>query len=166
MKSIEQTLWEYIDGNCTAEEYEKISNLIVTDEAYSQKYHELLNLNDQLLNIELEEPSMGFTYNVLASIREEELRTPLKTSINRNIIGGISLFFVSTILILLGYTLYNINWSGFGNVSIPNLGFKPIHINGIITQSVKQGFLYFDLILFLYFINTFFRKKQAFGITK
>ncbi len=160
MKSMEQTLWDYLDGNCTSDDYEKITKLIATNEAYSQKYNELIGLNEELLNIELEEPSMGFTYNVLASIREQELKNPLKTTINRNIISGIAIFFVSTIFLLLGYTLYSINWTGFGHVTLQNLGLTPIPLDGVITKPLMQGFLFFDLVLLLYFINDFFSKKS------
>jgi hypothetical protein len=159
MKSLEQTLWDYLDGNCTSDEYEKISKLIATDEAYLQKYNELIGLNEELLNLELEEPSMGFTYNVLVSIREQELKKPLKTTINKNIISGIAIFFVSTIFLLLGYTLYSINWTGFSHVTPPNLGLKPIQFDKVITKPLMQGFLFFDLVLFLYFIHDFFSRK-------
>ena len=103
---------------------------------------------------------MGFTYNVLASIREQELKNPLKTTINRNIISGIAIFFVSTIFLLLGYTLYSINWTGFGHVTLQNLGLTPIPLDGVITKPLMQGFLFFDLVLLLYFINDFFSKKS------
>ena len=96
----------------------------------------------------------------MASIREQELKKTLKTTINRNIIRGIAIFFVSTIFLLLGYTLYSINWTGFGHVTLQNLGLKPIPLDGVITKPLMQGFLFFDLVLFLYFINDFFSKRS------
>ena len=38
MSSIEEKLWEYIDGTCTAAEREAVEKMIAGDEIYRQKY--------------------------------------------------------------------------------------------------------------------------------
>jgi anti-sigma factor RsiW len=65
MNSIEEQLWNYIDGTCTPGEQQAISMLIETDENYRRQYEELLALNAEFANIELEEPPMAFTYRVM-----------------------------------------------------------------------------------------------------
>jgi len=104
MNNIEEILWNYIDGNCTADEQKAISDLIAGDEAYRIKYNELLNLNKAFAGMELDEPPMAFTYNVMETIRTEYAQKPLKAAINKRIIRGISIFFVLTIVCLSVFT--------------------------------------------------------------
>ena len=71
MNPIEEKLWSYIDGSCTEDERAAISRLIASDEVYRLKYQELLAFERELSAMELDEPSMGFTYKVMESIRTE-----------------------------------------------------------------------------------------------
>ena len=160
MNNIEEILWNYIDGNCTADEQKAISDLIAGDEVYRIKYNELLSLNKAFAGMELDEPSMAFTYNVMETIRTEYAQKPLKAAINKRIIRGISIFFVLTIACLLVFTLANINLSG---VSVPvnlSAGIKMPDIGKYITKPIIQGFLFFDLVLALYLFDTYLRRKN------
>jgi len=158
MNNMEEILWNYIDGNCTPEEQKAVSKLIAMDEAYRLQYHELLKLNNEFAAMELDEPPMAFTYNVIEAIRTEEARKPLKAAINKRIILGITIFFVLTISILLVYTLTNIRLSG-GHVEIP-ISLKMPNIGSYITKPLVQSFLFFDLVLGLYLADTYLRKKR------
>src|SRR5471030_1951548 len=111
MNAIEEKLWDYIDGSCSAEERESIGKLIESDPVYRSKYNELLKLNAEFSAVELDEPSMAFAYNVMETIRTENAMKPLKARVNKRIIGGIGMFFALTIGILLVYVLTQINWS-------------------------------------------------------
>jgi anti-sigma factor RsiW len=77
MSSIEEKLWNYIDGTCTPDEQEAIARLIAQDEIYRRKYNELLKLNAEFAAIELDEPPMAFTYNVMEAIRTENAQQQL-----------------------------------------------------------------------------------------
>src|SRR5471030_1947791 len=110
MNNIEESLWNYIDGNCTAGEQKAVSELIAQDEAWRTRYQELLNLNREFSAMELEEPPMAFTYNVMEIIRTEQAQKPLKAAINKRIIKGIAGFFVITITILVIYAMANVKW--------------------------------------------------------
>mgnify|MGYP001551460018 FL=1 len=83
MNTMEEKLWNYIDGSCTADEKKAIDILIAQDEAYRRNYDELLALNQEFSKMELDEPSMAFTYNVMEGIRAEHARQPLKASIDK-----------------------------------------------------------------------------------
>lgn len=160
MNNIEETLWNYIDGACTPDEQKAISTLILRDEEYRLKYQELLKLNQEFSAMELDEPPMAFTYNVMETIRAEHAQQPLKAAVNKKIILGITIFFVLTILILLAATLSNIHLSA---VSIPintQIGFKVPNIGNYITKPVIECFLFFDLILALYLFDTYLRRKN------
>jgi hypothetical protein len=160
MNNDEEILWMYIDGICTADEESAIRQRIAADEAFSLKYNELISINAELSQIDLEEPSMAFTYNVIEEVRALEAQKPLTATINKRIIMGIATFFVSTIVALLVYTLYNVNWSAADHMVINVPGFKVPNLSSFITKPVIEGFLFFDLVLALFIFDHFFRKKS------
>ncbi|MDB5090821.1 MAG: hypothetical protein JWR09_4815 [Mucilaginibacter sp.] len=163
MNNIEETLWNYIDGNCTPDEQSVISTLIASDEAYRLKYQELLILNKEFETIELEEPSMAFTYNVIEAIRTEQAQVPLKAAINKRIILGIALFFVISLTGFLIYALSNMDWSGQG---MPDLAakvpvnFKVPDVSSHISKPLVEGFMFFDVVLALFLFDTYLRRKN------
>ena len=160
MNNIEEILWNYIDGNCTTAEMEDITRLITEDEHYSIKYQELLTLNKEFMAIELDEPSMAFTYNVMETVRADHAKSPLKSAINKRIITGISIFFGLTIAVLLVFTFSNISLTSAGGaVNIP-AGIKAPDINSLITKPVKLGLVFFDVILGLYLFDKLLRNKR------
>ena len=161
MNSIEEKLWNYIDGNCTPEEAKAISLLIEQDEAHRLKYQELLEFNIGLNAIELDEPPMAFTYNVMETIRAEHASQPLKASINNKIIKGIGLFFIVTISAMLVLVLSKINWHSAGGVTLPTV---PVtSFTHLFTGPVVNTFLFFDVILGLYLFDAWLRKR---GVSK
>jgi hypothetical protein len=160
MKNIEDTLWDYIDGNCSADEQKTVSALIAQDEAYRLKYQELLNLNKEFSAMQLDEPPMAFTYNVMEAIRTEYAQQPLKSAINKRIIKGIGIFFIVTILALLVFTLANIHFPAGGNSGNLFSGLKMPDLTKYITKPVILGFLFFDAVLALYLFDTFLRRKS------
>jgi hypothetical protein len=158
MSSIEEKLWNYIDGSCTPEEQEALSLLIAQDEVYRRKYEELVQLNAEFSTIELDEPPMAFTYNVMETIRTEYAQQPLKAAINKRIIRGIGLFFVITISAILIFALANIHWSAGTAAShiAPDLLPK---FKGLLTGPAMQVFLFFDVVLGLYLLDGYLRRK-------
>jgi hypothetical protein len=162
MNSIEEKLWNYIDGNSSPEEQQAINLLIEQDEVYRKKYHELLVLNAEFAAIELDEPPMAFTYNVMETIRNEYAQAPLKARANQNIIKGIGLFFVLMISALLIFALVNINWSAGASTAAP-VKFNMPNFSHYLTSPLMQGFWFFDVVLALYIFDTYLRKK---GLTK
>jgi anti-sigma factor RsiW len=160
MNSIEEILWNYIDGNCSQAEQTIIAARIAEDEAYRLKYQELLKLNQDFSEMELDEPSMAFTYNVMEDIRAENARAPLKAAINKRIIWGIALFFVITLLAVLFFILTSINWSAQSAPVNLAVNFKMPDINPVKTKIVLQSFVFFDVILALYLLDSYLRKKN------
>ncbi len=161
MSSIEEILWNYIDGNCTTDEQKAISTLIVQNEAYRLKYHELLALNAEFATIELDEPRMAFTYDVMEAIRTEHAQQPLKAAINKKIILSITIFLVTTITALLVYTLSSVSWPATaGPIQIP-VGLKMPDVGHLLSKPVMQGFLFFDAILAMFLFDTYLRRKKT-----
>ncbi len=148
MNSIEEKLWSYIDGTCTANERAAIDVLLADNEEYQQTYLQLLALNREIAGMELEEPSMAFTYKVMENIRTEHARQPLKTRINNNIIKFIGGFFIIIIAAMLIMVLASINWSAAGQVSVPV--FKMPDISAITNSWIFKGLMFFDVVLLLF----------------
>src|SRR5476649_2374263 len=138
MNNIEETLWNNIDGACTPDEQKAISALIARDEDYRLKYLELLKLNKEFSAIELDEPPMAFTYNVMETIRAEHAQQPLKAAIDKRIIRGISIFFGFTISVLLIVVLSSIHWSVLGGAPL-DFKFTMPNIAQYFTGSFMKG---------------------------
>jgi hypothetical protein len=160
MNSMEEKLWDYIDGSCTEDEHKAITMLIEQDEVYRKKYKELLNMDQDFNLMELDEPSMAFTYKVIESIRAEHAQQPLKAAIDKHIILGISAFFIITIAALLIYVLGNVNWSSGSYVKVPEQ-LNTNHINNFLTGPIIKGFLFFDVVLGLFFLDNFLRRQNV-----
>lgn len=164
MNTIEEKLWNYIDGTCSPADQETIARLIEQDEAYAQKYQELLALNQEFAKMELDEPPMAFTYNVMETIRTENAMQPLKANIDKRIILGIAIFFAVTILALLTFTFANIHISGI-NISAADIklpaGVKLPSTNSLFSGPVLKWFLIFDVVLALFLTDAYLRRKKT-----
>jgi len=158
MKSVEEQLWDYIDGTCTADEQQATRLLIDTDTVYANKYQELLQLNQEFSAVEPDEPSMAFTYNVMGAIRAEQAQKPLKTHINPYIIAGIAAFFI--IMILAGVATI---FSGANSPvsSTPANTLTLPEFKNYFSRPVLNTFLFFDTLLGLFLLDTFLRRKSA-----
>ena len=163
MNTMEEKLWNYIDGTCSDEEKKAIDILIAQDEVYRRKYQELLALNQEFSKMELDEPPMAFTYNVMESIRAEHAQQPLKAAIDKRIIKGISGFFIVSILLLVIYVLSTMRLAS-ANVSVhlPD-SLKLPDIKNYLNKPVLEGFLFFDVVLGLFLFDAYLRKR---GVSK
>ncbi|TWR30534.1 hypothetical protein FPZ43_06235 [Mucilaginibacter pallidiroseus] len=170
MNSIEEKLWNYIDGSCTLQERQAIAMLIEQDEVYRKKYDELLTLNQEFSTMEVDEPSMAFTYNVMEAIRTEKAMQPLKSAINKRIILSIAAFFILTISVLVVMILSKVNWH-WGNssaldVTVPvptQIAANVTHVNSFFSGPLLKGFLFFDIVIGLFLLDNYFRKKHLYG---
>ncbi len=120
-QNIEDRLWDYIDGSCTDEEKNVVEQLIATQEAWRVQYHALLEVNQLMQqSLELEEPSMRFSQNVMEEIARHHIAPATKTYINKKIIYGVAFFFFSLVAAVFIYGLSQVNWSvaASGNGSI------------------------------------------------
>lgn len=161
MNTIEQQLWDYIDGNLDAAQTKAIEGKINADADIKLQYEELLTLNAGFGEMELEEPSMSFTRNVMENIALEVAPVALKTKVNKGIIYGIAAFFVCSLLAVLAYAIYNSNFKmpGF------NLNIKvDFNLSKYLTPTVVYVFLFADLVIGLVFLDYFLRKKMGMGL--
>ena len=163
MNTMEEKLWNYIDGTCSEEEKKAIDILIAQDEVYRRKYQELLALNQEFSKMELDEPPMAFTYNVMEAIRAEHAQQPLKAGIDKRIIKGISGFFIVSILLLVIYALSTLRLSSANiSVHLPD-SLKLPDVKNYLNKPVLEGFLFFDVVLGLFLFDAYLRKR---GVSK
>jgi hypothetical protein len=117
LNEIEVRLWEYIDGFSNADERSVIEKLIIENAEWKAKYHELLEVHQSLNLVELEQPSLRFTKNVMEEIARLHINPAAKQYINNKVIWGIGAFFLTVILAFLVYGLSQIDWSTPSNVN-------------------------------------------------
>ena len=158
MNTIDEQLWDYIDGNLDETQASAIKEKINTDAEFKSKYEELARFNLNFDKIELEEPSMSFTRNVMESIAFEPAPIAMKTKVDKRIIYSIGSFFILSLLILFGYMLYNSNLTMPGFDQKVNFSFN---LDKYITPATIYSFLFADVVIGLIFLDQFLREKMA-----
>jgi len=156
MNTIEQQLWDYIDGNLNETQRKSIEEKIESDSSIKLQYEELLNLNMAFGEMDLDEPSMSFTRNVMENVALQPAPFSLKTKVDNRIIFSIAAFFVLSILAVLGYVLYNTTFvmPDFNKYFAVNL-----NVEKVLTPASLYIFLGVDLVLGLIFMDYILRKK-------
>jgi hypothetical protein len=161
MITMEEEIWDYIDGNSSPEQALSVQAKIASDPAYGSLYEELLAINDQMNELELEEPSMSFTRNVMEQVKLEIAPVSMKTKVDTRIIYSIAAFFICFILAILGYILSNSTFD-FTDIKF-NMGFQMEHIDfgKYVTPTSIKIFLFIDLLLALAFVDSYLRRRRA-----
>ena len=69
MKALtEEQIWEVIDGVASSDTLMQHEKLLKEDKAYKKQFEQYANLEEQLMSLDLEVPSMRFTQNVLDNV--------------------------------------------------------------------------------------------------
>jgi regulatory protein YycI of two-component signal transduction system YycFG len=154
---IEVKLWEYIDGLAKADEMSAIEKLVQENAEWKAKYQELLEVHQSLNLVELEQPSLRFTKNVMEEIARLQIAPAAKQYINSKIIWGIGGFFITVIVSFLVYGLAQIDWSTSQSVNTGVLDkitdadytkvFNNTFVNVFIMLNVVLGLMLFDRYL-------------------
>src|SRR3982750_862247 len=110
-ENMEARIWEFIDGLLAGEEHSQVEKLIAEQEEWKRKYAELFALHQSLNLVELEQPSMRFTRNVMEEISRLQIPPATRNYINKYVIRGIAIFFITTILGFLIYGFSQVDWS-------------------------------------------------------
>jgi len=155
MNKIEEQLWNYIDGNCTATEKTEIEAKIASNLQYSTMYNELMAVHNELNLLGFEEPSMSFTRNVMEHVNLELKPVALKTKVDNRIIYSIGAFFG---LAILGIFIYAISITKMDfDFKMPTIDF---HLDKLVTSTSIQVFLMVDIALALVYLDSCLRKGR------
>jgi magnesium-transporting ATPase (P-type) len=113
-------------------------------------------LVELLKGMELEEPSMSFTRNIMDQVDQEIAPISLKTKVDRRIIIAISTVFMLGLILTITYAIIN---SGM-NYELPKLNLD-MNINKELSSMMLKAFLFIDLIIALLYLDSFLRRKKA-----
>lgn len=157
---IDERLWDYIDGTCSDEEKSFVEELIATQQEWRGKYHSLMEVHQLMQqSIDLDEPSLRFTQNVMEGIARLQIAPAAKSYIDKRVIYGIAAFFFVMLGGFLLYGIGQINWSAgagaTGNwldkITSPkiewSLFFNNTYVNIFMMVNVVLGLMLLDMYL-------------------
>jgi hypothetical protein len=157
--TIEERLWEYIDEMATPEEKTVIDRLIEADAEWRAKYSELLEVQQLMLSSELEEPSMRFTKNVMEEIALMHIAPATKTYINKKIIWGIAIFFISVIVGFLIYGIGQVKWTSSPDAKFP-IDMSSLDFSAMFSNTYVNAFMMVNVILGLFLLDRYLAGKR------
>ena len=160
MKTIEQRIWDYLDGTCSEQERNEIEYLIGADPAFKSVYLDLKSFEQDISIQELEEPSMSFTRNVMDKVKLEPLPGTFKSLADKRIIYGIVAFFLLSIFALLGALLYQLDWSQPATETLQQYKLPEVNLSPYLNSTFLNMFLFVDTILGLYLLDNLLRKRM------
>jgi ABC-type multidrug transport system permease subunit len=159
-EEMEMQIWDYMDGLATPGEKQRISELIEQDEAWREKFQQLQALQTTLLqNLELDQPSMRFTKNIMEAITATSITPATAKYINKSIIRSIAAFFIITITAFTGYALLTLNWHTGTTHLIPELNYKAISLTQLFDSNMLNLVIAINIVLALVLADKIIRKQ-------
>jgi hypothetical protein len=164
--NMEERLWEYIDGACAAADRLFIEQLIADNQEWRTKYQELLELQDLMAHhLELDEPSMRFTQNIMEAIGKEHIAPAAKTYINKRIIWSVAGFFLVSIIGILIAGFAQVNWSTGGTdsslININKINLDKIDTSKFFNNTYTSIFMMINAVLGLVFFDLYLRRRKS-----
>jgi membrane protein insertase Oxa1/YidC/SpoIIIJ len=158
-QTIEERLWNFIDGTAAAEERTVIEQLLQTDAAWKEKYSELLQVNELLQASELEAPSLRFSKNVMEEISKLHIAPATKSYINNKIVWGLGIFFITMLVGFLIYGFGQMTFSGGEETDISkNLG--KLDISKFFTNNWVNAFMMINVVIGLVLLDNILANKR------
>lgn len=158
---IEEQLWEYIDGTATADNRLRIESLLQSQAEWKAKYKELLEISQLLQATDLDAPSLRFSKNVMEEITRMQIAPATKSYINKRIIWGIGIFFITMMVAILGYGFSQMEWTSNGK---DNLSFSDqlskLDASKFFNNDLINGFMMINVILGLLLLDNYLRNKR------
>jgi hypothetical protein len=160
-EGLEVRLWEYIDGVSNEAEKSAIEKLIAENAEWKAKYHALLEVHQSLNLVELEEPSLRFTKNVMEEIARYQIAPATKTYINSKIVWGIGLFFITMIVGFLVYGFAQIDWTAAGETKNPlGVDLTKVDYSEMFNNNLMNGVMMLNVILGLFLFDRYLSNKN------
>jgi len=162
-QNMEERLWDYLDSSCSAEEKSFIDNLLATQEEWRMKYHELMEVHKLMLgSMELDQPSLRFSQNVMEEIAKYHIAPAAKSYINKKIIYGIGIFFLVMIVGFFIYGLGQINWSDTGgsNDLLSKYNVNKIDFSRFFNNTYTNVFMMVNVVMGLMLLDMYLGKKR------
>ena len=158
-KHMDERLWDYIDGQSSADESSAIEKLLESNIEWKQKYQELLETHKLLHSSELEGPSMRFTKNVMEEIAKYHIAPATKTYINKKIIWGIGIFFITLFVAFLIYGFAQMDWTSNGDTNMP-VDLSKVDIRKFFSNTYVNIFMMINVVLGLFLLDNYLTNKR------
>ena len=156
---IEERLWNYIDGASAGAERSAIEQLLQSNAVWKTKYQELLEVNKLLQSSELEAPSMRFTKNVMEEIAKLHIAPATKTYINKKIIWGLGIFFITMVIGFLIYGFGQIDWTTKGDTTVSDY-LNKVDYNKFFNNTYMNVFMMINVVLGLFLLDRYLANKR------
>jgi hypothetical protein len=162
IQQMEEKIWGYIDGSSSKEEVAFVEQMIAADAMWRAKYSELKEINQLLkADVELEEPSMRFSVNVMDQLKGLQPAPATKQYINKTIIRSIAAFFILTIVGFLIYGFTLIDWTSSTSTGetfqLPSMSFD---YKLLINSTWLNVLLMLNVVMGLLYLDTYLRRKK------
>ena len=158
---METRLWEYIDGTHNEEEQKAVAQLIADNSQWRMKYEELLDVHSLMKGVELEQPSMRFTKNVMEEIAKYHIAPATKAYINNKIIWSIGAFFIILIVGFIVYGFSQVNWSaGNSTNSYIGIDFSQLDYSKMLNNTYINLFMMLNIVLGLMLLDRYLGIKK------
>ncbi len=163
-EEMEIQLWAYIDEQQTGPQRSATELLIAENNLWKEKYSQLLQVHQSLNLVEMEEPSLRFTRNVMEEIARLQITPATKQYINSKVIWGIAAFFITVITGFLIYAIAQIDWSAPGQVNSGVLDkISTADYSKIFSNTFVNAFMVVNVLLGLTLFDRYLNnKKKAF----
>jgi hypothetical protein len=162
-QEMEKLIWEYIDGHVSPVEREKITRHLAEDPDWQIKYNELKSIHVLLQREELEMPSLRFTKNVMEEIAQYHVAPATKNYINKNVIRGITAFFLIMIGGLFIYFIGQLHWVDNPTGSLLpayNLDASKLNWGKLLNNTYVNIFIGINVILGLILIDKIMQSRK------
>lgn len=157
---MEAQLWAYIDGHTLPAEAAAVERLIQTQQIWREKYQSLIQLHQDIgSHLELEEPSMRFTQNVMEEIARQHIAPATRAYINNKIIYGIAGFFITTIVGFVVFALSRVNWTAPGQSST-GIDWKALNISSFTNSGFLTIFMLVNIVLGLMLLDRYLSQQK------
>jgi hypothetical protein len=158
-QSIEERLWEYIDGTCSAQEKSTIDKFLQENEQWKLVFEELMDIQQMLASSELEQPSLRFAKNVVEKIPSFNISPIPKKYINKKIIWAIGAIFITLITGFLIYGFAQIDWTSTTKTNFP-IDFSKINFSKYFNNTYASIFMMINVVLGLMLLDRFVASKK------
>ncbi len=158
-RSTEERLWDYIDGLASADEKTFIEQRIASDAEWKAQYQSLLEAHRLMQEAELEQPSMRFTKNVMEEIARLHIAPATKTYINKRIIWGIALFFITLFVGFLAYGFGQMEWRSSGNDLVLK-SVSQFDISKFFSNTWVNAFMMVNVVIGLFLLDNYLNSKR------
>ncbi|GAC1421826.1 MAG: hypothetical protein NVS1B13_05730 [Flavisolibacter sp.] len=157
---MESQLWDYIDDLTPVEQRPSIEKLVAENLEWRKKYQELLEFKEMVHSMDLEEPSLRFTKNVMEGIAKYSIAPATKNYINHKIIWSIAIFFLTAIIGFLIYGFGQIDWRQGNSNNLLGVDFNKIDYSKMFNNNYLNIFMMFNVILGLMLLDKILSNKR------